>query len=51
MYSGDGEWAGRTVEMGGRMFSTSLMNGRSAMIVSKLAVWAETSERRFSDSC
>jgi len=51
MYSGDGEQAGRTAEMGGRMFSTFLMNGRLVTIMLKLAVWVATLVRRLSDWC
>ena len=51
MYSGDGERAGRMVEMGGRMFSTSSMKERSATSTLKSEVWVATSVRRFSDSC
>jgi len=37
--------------MGGRIFSTSSMKGRSATIASKSVVWVATLERRFSDWC
>jgi len=37
--------------MGGGMFSTSSMKGRSSTSASKLEVWAATLVRRFSDSC
>jgi len=51
MYSGDGECAGRTAEIGGGMFLISSMKGRSVTIWSKSEVWAVTLVRRFSDLC
>jgi len=51
MYLGDGKHAGRTAEIGSGMFSTSLMKGRLATIMSKSVVWVAMLVRRFSDSC